>query len=109
MPTMPHMATRIRLRSDAAADGRATRRPLADVRFGRPVVPQRSRTTAASCSAVASATRGVGASTITRTSGSVPLGRTSTRPVVAELGLDGGDLGGDAVGGVGHRVRSPAR
>ena len=33
----------------------------------------------------------VGASTITRTSGSVPLGRSSTRPVAAELGLGLGD------------------
>ena len=34
------------------------------------------------------------ASTITRTSGSVPLGRSSTRPVVAELGLGRADRGG---------------
>ena len=47
------------------------------------------------------ASRASGASTITRTSGSVPLGRTSTRPVVAELGLGGGDLARDASSAIG--------
>ena len=53
--------------------------------------------------AASSARACVGASTITRTRASVPLGRTSTRPLAAELGLDGGDGVGDARCGVGHR------
>ena len=39
-----------------------------------------SRTTSAICSAIEAASSGVPASTITRTSGSVPDGRSSTRP-----------------------------
>ena len=50
----------------------------------------RSRTTSASRAATARAVSSVGASTITRTSGSVPEGRSSTRPWPAERGLLGG-------------------
>ena len=61
---------------------------------GRPAM--RSAPTASACASV-------GASTITRTSGSVPLGRTSTRPWPPSSASTRGDLGGDALGGVGHR------
>ena len=49
-------------------------------------------------STAASATTWDGASTITLTSGSVPLGRSSTRPPSAELGFDLADLSPDRLG-----------
>src|SRR5690606_2375554 len=64
---------------DALAHARAglpTRRPT-----GRAHSASRSRTTPASSPATASACCWVAASTMTRTSGSVPDGRSSTRPV----------------------------
>ena len=45
----------------------------------------------------------VGASTITRTSGSVPLGRTSTRPRSPSSASTAAIVVGDALGRVGHR------
>ena len=49
-------------------------------------------------STAASATAWDGASTITLTSGSVPLGRSNTRPPAAELGFDLADLFPDSLG-----------
>ena len=56
----------------------------------------------ASWSALDWASSAVGASTITRTSGSVPLARSRTRPGRAEFGLDSGDVVGHQLGHVGH-------
>ena len=69
--------------------------------------PQRARATSASRSATPRAVACVSASTITRTSGSVPLGRTSTRPAAAEGGLLGRDLGGHGLGDVGPALGDP--
>ena len=82
MPMIPHIALQ--------ATDRADRRSSPRQAVGR------SRT---ACGDAARRPRrpgpASGASTITRTSGSVPLGRTSTRPRSPSVGLDGGDLGGE--------------
>ena len=52
-----------------------------------PICPRAASTTPASWAATASAWASSRASTMTRTSGSVPLGRSRTLPVVAQLGL----------------------
>ena len=102
MPTIPHIDVQATdaLRRDRVAHGRQPSTSAADATAHGGGQALRRRSSASAC---------VGASTITRTSGSVPLGRTSTRPCVAELGLDRGDLVGDALGGVGHRRARPAR
>ena len=90
MPTMPHM-------EDQATDGDAAD-PGSAARISRRPGP-RPR----SISAPASAWSWVGASTITRTSGSVPLGRTSTRPRLPSSASTLAISSANALGGVGHR------
>ena len=78
---------------------------LAEVRLRRGrSIPHRARTTSASCSATSLATVASVASTITRSSGSVPLARSEHPAVAGEAGLDCGDLGGDLLGGVGDAL-----
>ncbi len=57
----------------------------------------RSRTTTASPSAISRAWSASAASTMTRTSGSVPEGRSSTRPVAPSFGLGSRDRRDDAL------------
>ena len=105
-PTIPHMLIRIGTRAP-------TEREPPNVCAGRVILPAAGRAGRSSAS-TARDDRGqpvgdlvrlvrVGASTMTRTSGSVPDGRSSTRPVVAQLRLGGGDRGGQR--GVAPRPR----
>ena len=71
--------------------------------------PASDSTASTSSSAAAAASASVGASIITRTRGSVPLGRISTRPAVAQAGLDRGDVGGEARRRCAGRARPPGR
>ena len=73
------------------------------------MVPSAATTAWHSRSTTASASASVGASTITRTSGSVPLARTQHPARAAELGFDGAHLVPDRGGAVERRRRSATR
>ncbi len=88
----PGYRHRNRLISGAVQPGRRSR-------MSRGECPRRARTSELS----------VGASTITRTSGSVPLGRTRMRPVSPSSRLGGGDLGGEHARRCRDDARTPAR
>ena len=91
-PMMPHMAAQA---TDADVQLGPFRRRSGDGRGRRRPADRRSTV----------ASSALGASTITRISGSVPLARTSTRPVSPRWRRRLGDLDRQQLGDVGHAAR----
>ena len=87
---MPHIASKIPAPAGAAAALHERCQTLAQASSACTSATRRSQTLCASSS--------LGASTITRTSGSVPLGRTSTRPRPSSSSLGGVDRRVDVLG-----------